>query len=168
MSNDDAFTSMTDFLQEQDLGHLGLTVDGEVYVVPINYTYSRGRILLHCALEGRKLDMIRANPRVCFTVSRQDGLPVPHAGDACDLPWRSVMCWGRARVVDDLAERCETLTEFQARYSTPSKPRAQVPRERAERCGAIEIVVDRMTGRTPARDGDPAVHLEWEATGAHA
>ena len=48
--------------------HLGLCVDNEPYVVPMNYgcTKENGKLVvyLHSALRGKKLDMIRKNPRV--------------------------------------------------------------------------------------------------------
>ena len=50
--------------------HLGLAVDNEPYVVPMNYGYIKedGKLVLylHSALRGKKLDMIRANPKVFF------------------------------------------------------------------------------------------------------
>ena len=50
--------------------HLGLAVDNEPYVVPMNYGYTmeEGKLVLymHSALQGKKLDMMRANPKVFF------------------------------------------------------------------------------------------------------
>ena len=152
---------MERILGEEDIGHLGLAHEGHVYVVPINYTYSDGRILFHCALEGRKLDMIRANPAVCFEVSRQEGRPAPHAGEVCDAPFESVICWGEARIVEDLDDREAILNEFQARYDAPDSPRQPITRERVKGCGAVEITVTRMTGRR--RAGKEKLAWEWEA-----
>lgn len=144
------------------IGYLGFVSD-EPYVIPINYTYSRGRILIHCALEGKKLNLIRANPRVCIAVARQEGQPTPHAGDACSNPFQSVLCWGEARIVGDLDERQAILNEFQARFDTPERKREPVSRERAAKCGAIEIRVTKMTGRSVS--GKEKLSWEWEKTG---
>jgi len=50
--------------------HLGLAVDNEPYVVPMNYGYTmeEGKLVLylHSALQGKKIDMMRANPSVFF------------------------------------------------------------------------------------------------------
>ena len=50
--------------------HLGLAVDNEPYVVPLNYGYTMeaGKLViyLHSGQRGKKLDMIRSNPRVFF------------------------------------------------------------------------------------------------------
>jgi nitroimidazol reductase NimA-like FMN-containing flavoprotein (pyridoxamine 5'-phosphate oxidase superfamily) len=137
---------MEQLLCEGDVGYLAFA-SAEPYVIPINYAYCNGRILFHCALEGKKLDLIRADPRVCFAVARQEGHPAPHAGDACDNPFESVLCWGDARIIDDLQERQAILNEFQTRFDTPERKRDPVSLERTEKCGAVEIVVTRMTGR---------------------
>jgi len=100
--NELTFEEMVEFLSEEIFGHLGLSDGEDVYVVPINHTYSDGEILMHCALEGRKLDMIRASSAACFEVSRMIGVPVPHGPESCDEPFKSVICRGTARVVDDI------------------------------------------------------------------
>ena len=151
---------MEQILQAENIGYLGLSGD-EPYVVPLNYTYTEGRILFHCALAGRKLDMIRANPWVCFAVSRQASEPTEHFGELCSTPYESVICWGTARVVEDLAERQQILSAFQIRYGTPAKPRDSITFESTARCGAVEIVVARMTGRQV--HADARTRWAWEA-----
>ena len=155
---------MEEILRTEAIGHLGLAADGEVYIVPLNHTYLQGRILFHCALEGKKLDMIRANPSVCFEVSRQEGRPAPHGDDSCNIPFESVICWGRARIIEDLQERQDVLNAFQARYDSSDKTRPPVSMERVKGCGAVEITVTRMTGRKWA-PGDDQPHWEWEDGG---
>lgn len=163
MSNTDDLQQMEQILREESVGYLGMTAYGELYVIPINYTYVDRRILFHCALTGRKLDMIRANPNVCFSVGRQHGEPTEHVGRNCDAPFESVICWGTARVVDDLDERHAILQQFQQRYATPEKPRTELARERAAKCGAVQIVVTRMTGR--AAQGKADARWEWSDEG---
>ena len=46
--------------------------NGYPYSVPLNYVYSSGKIYFHCARSGHKLDAIRRDPRVCFTVVDED------------------------------------------------------------------------------------------------
>jgi len=160
MSNATDKEEMERILREEDVGRLGLAADDEPYVVPLNYTYADGRALFHCALEGRKLDVIRKNPNVCFEVSRQEGRPAEHAGDLCSAPFESVICYGVARIVDDLQERLEVLNEFQTRFGTLDKPRTAISEERAAKCGAVVIRVVRMTGR---RSGEGKTEWLWEA-----
>jgi len=152
---------METLLTTETIGHLALAVGGEAYVVPLNFAYVEGRILFHCALEGKKLDMIRQNPQVCFAVSREEGQAVEHKADNCDAPFESVLCFGEARVVEDMPARIRVLNEFQARFCTEANPRKPIGEDRAVKCGAVEITVTRMTGRRFA--GKDKQFWEWEA-----
>jgi nitroimidazol reductase NimA-like FMN-containing flavoprotein (pyridoxamine 5'-phosphate oxidase superfamily) len=139
------------FLRQEVWGCLGLSMDGKPYVVPINYAYVDGAILFHCALEGQKLDYIRANPNVCFTVARQEGQVRNHSGDGpCHLDNDSVICYGTARIVEDPEERAELLNAF-SRAFEPDAP--GLGTEAVLRCGAVRITIDHMTARREREHG---------------
>lgn len=135
---------MEAILREQDLGYLGLEQEGRPYVAPLNYAYTDGRIIFHCALEGRKLDAIAANPRVCFTVARQFEGVSPHEGTRCHLDSDSVICFGRARVLEEFAEKAAALNAFNRAFR-PTAP--DLAPERVASCAAVEIAIEEMTGR---------------------
>ena len=94
--------------------HLGLAVDNEPYVVPMNYGFVKedGKLILylHSAVQGKKLDMIRANPRVFFEM---DCDRMPFEGDKpCQygLVYSSVMGRGSARIVEDVEEKKKAMS----------------------------------------------------------
>lgn len=103
-----------DILNKAKVLHLGLCVDNEPYVVPMNYGYiMEGETLvlyLHSAVQGKKLDMIRANPRVFFEL---DCDRMPFEGEKpCQygLVYSSVMGRGTARIVEDVEEKIRAMT----------------------------------------------------------
>ena len=94
--------------------HLGLSVNDEPYVVPMNYGYTmeNGKLVLylHSALRGKKLDMLRANPRVfveldCNLKSFDGEKPCQYG-----LSYSSLMARGEARIVEDVQEKMAALT----------------------------------------------------------
>ena len=94
--------------------HLGLAVDNEPYVVPMNYGYTKedGKLVLylHSATRGKKLDMIRSNPRVFFEM---DCDLTPFEGEKpCQygLSYSSVMGWGSAQIVEDVQEKMKAMS----------------------------------------------------------
>ena len=94
--------------------HLGLAVDNEPYVVPMNYGYTmeNGKpvLYLHSAVRGKKLDMIRQNPKVFFEL---DCERIPFAGELpCQygLSYASVMGRGTARIVEDVEEKKRAMS----------------------------------------------------------
>ena len=94
--------------------HLGLAVDNEPYVVPMNYGYTveDGKLIiyLHSALRGKKLDIIRANPRVFFEMDC--GLEPFEGKVACQygLAYSSIMGRGTARIVEDVEEKKQAMS----------------------------------------------------------
>ena len=153
----DSRVEMEQLLREEVLGYLGLAGD-QPYVVPLNYSYADGKLLFHSALTGQKLDAIRENPRVCFTVGRQTGEVRDHAGGPpCHLDSDSVVCYGRARLLEDVAERAAALNAFNRRYR-PDAP--DIAAERVAQCMAVEVTITEMTGR---RERDRQ-RTYWRAT----
>ena len=49
---------------------LGLAQDDVPYIVPLSFGYDGSAFYFHTALAGRKLEMIGANPRVCFELEQ--------------------------------------------------------------------------------------------------
>ena len=94
--------------------HLGLAVNNEPYVVPMNYGYimedGKLTLYLHSAVRGKKLDMIRENPRVFFEM---DCDRVPFEGEKpCQygLSYSSIMGRGTAVMVEDVEEKKKAMT----------------------------------------------------------
>ena len=94
--------------------HLGLAVEGEPYVVPMNYGYvmegEKLTLYLHSAVRGKKLDMMKANPRVffeldCDWVSFEGEKPCQYG-----LAYSSVMGRGEATLVEDVEEKMQAMT----------------------------------------------------------
>ena len=94
--------------------HLGLAVDNEPYVVPLNYGYTMedGKLViyLHGAQRGKKLDMIRRNPRVFFEMDCDrvpfDGVMPCQYG----MVYSSIMGRGLAHIVEDVEEKKKAMT----------------------------------------------------------
>ena len=70
------------------------------YGVPISYAYTNGKIYFHCAKEGYKVDLMKADPHVAFTVVAQDDI-IPEDFNTLFL---SVIAFGTVRLVDEPAE----------------------------------------------------------------
>ena len=62
--------SAIELLERGEYGVLSsVDEDGQPYGVPVNYVFDgKDSIYFHCAREGHKLDNLRANPRVSFTI----------------------------------------------------------------------------------------------------
>ena len=107
-------TQIMDILDKGKVLHLGLAVDNEPYVVPMNYGYTKENgklvIYLHSAVRGKKLDMIRTNPKVFFEIDCdllpfESELPCQYG-----ISYSSVMGRGTARIVEDVEEKKQAMS----------------------------------------------------------
>lgn len=106
-----------DILDRCSILHLGLVDGDEPYVVPMNYGYTMdedGKLAfyLHGATQGRKLDLMRKNPKVFLEMECDI---TPFEGDvACryGTAYKSLMARGTAVLLEDPQEKMEGLSLF--------------------------------------------------------
>jgi nitroimidazol reductase NimA-like FMN-containing flavoprotein (pyridoxamine 5'-phosphate oxidase superfamily) len=96
---------------------LGLADGEEPYIVPVCFGYGDSRIYIHSAPEGRKLDIIKKNPRVCFEVEAD--VTLKEAPEACSwsIAYKSIVGVGTAVVVGENKEKKAALKIIMKHYS---------------------------------------------------
>ncbi|MHB0885139.1 MAG: pyridoxamine 5'-phosphate oxidase family protein [Bacillota bacterium] len=138
-----------EILRTATVGHLATTyADGTPYVVTVNYGWSGGRVYFHGAPRGDKLDNIERDPRVCFAVDIDEGLI--RADRPCDagVAFRSVVIFGRARLVEEPAEKLAALTAVARQVGQGG----QVSLREAERTAVVAIEPEVITAKVRGRD----------------
>jgi len=72
-------------------------VDGmQPYMVPLCFGYWENSLYLHSAADGRKIDLLRKNPRVCFEVDEVGAIRTAEAACNWSMTYASVIGWGTA------------------------------------------------------------------------
>ncbi|HEX9050816.1 MAG TPA: pyridoxamine 5'-phosphate oxidase family protein [Anaeromyxobacter sp.] len=151
--------AVLDVLGRGEVARLAMVdADGGPYVVPVSYAVLPAdageplRIVVHGAREGRKVDALRRDPRVCVEVT-VDAATIP-AVRACDVTvrYRSVIAFGRAAFLEDRASRARALAALAARHAPGAPP---VDEEQARRVAILEIRIDAATCKVspPPRPG---------------
>ncbi len=135
------------FLCDQTAGHLATCdASGQPYVTPLNYIYYQGRIYFHCAHEGRKLDNLAANDRVCFEVSRVDKMVFGQESCGCSTRYTSVLVFGRARIVEDIERKKQVLDAMVEKFAF-GRAFSPITLRAAGKCAVVEIAVESIHGK---------------------
>ena len=101
-------------LDKGQIVHIAMIDGDEPYLVPMNYGYvmEDGKLTLyvHGATEGRKLDVLRANPKVFIEIDC-DITPI-EGKVACQYgtSYSSIMGTGKAVIVEDVEEKMNALS----------------------------------------------------------
>ena len=120
--------------------------DGWPYAVPLSYVYADGKIYFHSAAAGHKLDAIAGENRVSFCVVDEDKV-VP--GEYTTY-FRSVIAFGRARVLADDEEKRAALRLIAKKYAPDPSLAEGLLREVDSQLPAVcivEISIEHLTGK---------------------
>jgi len=123
-------------------------LENEPYIFTVDFAWDpeARELWFHCATEGRKIKILRANPRVCATVVEDRG----YIDGECDHAYRSLVLEGRANVVMDLSEMRHALELLVRKHER--QPEAILARfagndEAVRKVGIVRVSVDSVTGK---------------------
>ena len=133
-------------LERGSHGVLAVLGDGGYpYAVPISYVYEDGKIYLHCAKSGHKLDAVRACEKASFCVVDQDEVVQAEFTSH----YRSAIAFGRIREITDDAEK-RRMVSLLARKYCPDLPQAEHDKA-MERDWAplnmLELTIEHLTAK---------------------
>jgi len=129
---------------------LGLSENNYPYIVPLNYgfSYDDGRLTLyfHCALEGKKIDIIRKNNNTCFEIDCDtqliDGENPCHYG----YEFKSVIGFGRVIFLDSVDEKIAGLN-YLMKQQTGNDVKYDFSEDGLNRVIVFKLSVDEFTGK---------------------
>jgi nitroimidazol reductase NimA-like FMN-containing flavoprotein (pyridoxamine 5'-phosphate oxidase superfamily) len=108
-------------LEKCKVCRLGLSENDSPYIVPLNFGYSfRGgklTLFFHSAGEGKKLDIMRKNPRVCFEIDSEHELKQADTACAYGFAYASLIGFGVVSFIEDREEKIQALN-FLMRHQT--------------------------------------------------
>lgn len=123
-----------------------LNLDGSPYAVPVNYVYCNGKIYIHSALKGKKIENIKRDPRVCFVAYVMNSIIPAKRADNFSVSYQSVIIFGKARLIDNHEKKIEPLNALIAKYAKGLNFEP-ITEECIDATAIIEIEIDEMTGK---------------------
>jgi uncharacterized protein len=141
------YAELKGILRAQKFVTLALCREDEPYLVTMNHGYDEagGCLYFHCAAEGKKLDILRANPRVWGQALEDLG----YREGQCDHGYRTVQFEGLAEFVTDLDEKrhaLEVMIDQLEPDPGPVKARTLEP-ARVKAVGILRVRLTAMTGK---------------------
>jgi nitroimidazol reductase NimA-like FMN-containing flavoprotein (pyridoxamine 5'-phosphate oxidase superfamily) len=96
---------------------VSLSDEGEPYMFPVNYGYSEGCLYFHSACQGKKIEMMQKNPRVCFQMDIDVELVPTEKGCDWSIKYKSVIGFGKAVFLHSPEEKKHALKKILSHYS---------------------------------------------------
>ena len=99
-------------LDEGFVCHVGFVVEGQPFVIPTAYGRKGDVLYIHGARASRMQKALAAGADVCVTVTLVDGLVLARSAFHHSINYRSVVVFGRPRVVESEEEKNAALEAF--------------------------------------------------------
>jgi hypothetical protein len=147
-------TEIAKIMNNAQVGRLGLSMNEQPYVVPVNFAFDHERIYFHCADTGMKLDFLRNNARVCFEVDENLGTVPGAAPWLFGTAYRSVIAFGVARILSGPEEKARAARLITMKYAGKEMADMITPgitetyrSSRGSHLVIVEIKVESITGK---------------------
>ncbi|MFH1687435.1 MAG: pyridoxamine 5'-phosphate oxidase family protein [bacterium] len=123
---------------------LGMVDGDQPYVIPISFGYRDRVVYLHCAHEGRKIDVLKQHPKVCIEWDIDTVLVPAAEAHQYTQKFRSVIAFGTASFVTEPNAKRRALDVLMAQYAEGS---FAYPDNQVDRTCIIRIDISKMTGK---------------------
>ena len=140
-------------IEQAKVVHIGMIDNDRPYVVPMQYgfVFADGQLTLyvHCAKEGRKLDIIKKNPRVFIEL--ETNVEIISGGDIpCKYgsEYASVMGDGTAVFVEDVKEK---ILGLQLLMKTQTGRDFEITEQMTRQVTVLRIDVPCVTAKSRAK-----------------
>ncbi len=131
-------------IQKSMVCRLGLSDDGQPYVVPMSFGYKDGAVYFHCAPEGRKIGILRKNPRVCIEFDVDCRLKTGESACKWGFSFKSAIAFGVAAFIEDSEGKRAALDIIMRQYSSDA---FTYPESALGKIVVIRVAVTELTGK---------------------
>ena len=123
---------------------LALADENRPYVVPLCFGYKNKALYFHSANKGKKLEILKKNPFVCFEFDIDS--ETIKADKACDwtMNYKSVIGYGKARFIEEFESKCQALDIIMQHYSSE---KFVYPKAKVNNTVVIKVEIAHMTGK---------------------
>ena len=133
-----------EILKNEPRGVLAVLGDeGYPYAVPLDFFYRDRKLYFHSAVEGHKVDALKACDKASFCVMDK--------GEQVEGDWslwfNSVICFGRMRLVEDFDETIRIARELGLKYYPTEQEVEEEIKKDGHRVLCMELNIEHMTGK---------------------
>ena len=135
-----------EIMKRNTAGVLALLDDDDYpYAVPVSYVYSDGKVYMHSARQGHKVDAVRNHEKASFCVIDKDRI-VP---EEYTTYFRSAIAFGKVRLVEDGEEKKKAAELLGRKYypGDTMENLIKVIDEAEKRFLVIALDIEHMTGK---------------------
>jgi len=141
-------SELVDILEKGDSCHIALCDGDTPYLVTMNYGFEWNdnlKIYLHCAGEGKKIDLIKKNQKVCFSVDTGHELVIAEKACGWGMKYKSIVASGTIEIIENNADKIKGLNLLMKHYAGETDFKYE--EKMLQATTVLKIIVSEVTGK---------------------
>jgi nitroimidazol reductase NimA-like FMN-containing flavoprotein (pyridoxamine 5'-phosphate oxidase superfamily) len=127
-----------------DVCRIALSENNTPYLVPVCFGYRDNCLYIHSAADGKKIDIIKKNNRVCFEFDTHKGLIKSENPCDWDMKYCSVIGSGKAFFIENPEEKTRALNIIIEHYSSDAH---EYQKNSIDNVTIIKVEIENITGK---------------------
>ena len=123
--------------------------ENKPYIVPLSFGYKDNTLYFHGALTGKKIDLIKKNPNVCFEFDHLIETMPSEKACSWSMKFQSIIGHGKASFLKASKDKREALAVIMSQYS---KQTFDFPDKMLQKTAVIQIKIESLTGKQSLPD----------------
>ncbi len=136
---------LDEILTNSKICRLGMIDNRLPYVLPFNFGYHENCIYIHSAPEGKKIDILKKNPLVCFEVEQQADIVEDEIACKWSTLYRSVVGYGNVQLVTEFEAKKRGLEIIMTQHGYKGKMEFET--KEVEFIVILKLQIESMTGK---------------------
>lgn len=136
---------LEEILKQAQICRLAMIDNGIPYILPFNFGYHENCIYIHSAPAGKKIDIIKINPLVCFEVEQKAEIITDEIACKWSTLYRSVVGYGNVEIVTDFKEKIRGLEIIMKQHGAAGKQ--EFDTKEVEFIVILKLSISTITGK---------------------
>lgn len=141
-------------LDEAIICHVGFAVDNQPFVIPTSFARIDDHLVIHGSAASRMMRSLSKEIDVCVTVTLIDGLVLARSAFHHSMNYRSVVVFGKAKIIEDEKEKYNALKAF-TEHIVPDRWSEIRPPTKNELKGTTVLLLPINEASAKIRTGNP-------------
>ena len=136
-----------EILEKSEICRLGFMDQDRAYVLPFNYGYQDNHIYIHCAREGKKIDLIKKNNTVGIEIEQISKMERNQKACKWTTIYRSVVGYGEVEILTDNEEKRQGLDIIMKHNGADESTDLNYEKRHLDAVSILKIRITEITGK---------------------
>jgi len=112
---------INEILTKSEVCRLAMMDADKPYILPFNYGYEENCIYIHSAPEGKKIELLRKNNKVCFEIEQIAEIVKHDKACKWETKYRSLIGYAEVEIITDFEQKKKGLDIIMSHYGEDLK-----------------------------------------------